>query len=1079
MTTFKNNSKYAELVFLYLDVAIRCDNPLTVPEVLRTFRWRFKGGSLREAAERTRLQPETSGDIYPDGYSGDIADQWPDGREAQALARVLRHRARESRMRTRACLSRVATYQLLKSSYGLEPCDVQAYTGMRAIYHLYGRVWDWAPSAPPEDLWCQLDSYIKEMVVAGAAVSRVHVPTAEANRMEFVSMLGRTRVRGLFRAVRQAKELIRLLNGGDARTLARLAGAEERERWGPEQFDRADDPRRLTDQGEHTRFLRCDLGPVRLKVSQGIAVLGAGPLRYALGKSDVERLHQVLMSTVSALVGVCAQACVGTRLQKQKACLAVGVAESNLQRIVDSSRRVPLGDEVLVCKGYRRAYTAHLGVLAGGLCRREAEGLVQEAMDTAAPGVLDVEGFLRDSLTVDAASSLNAAKMFKVCPAPDVSPGAAMMDRIAQIGNCNVTSNTVMAEFKDELRSQILRAHIRHHKGRLSLRSDANRPIWMTEYLMGQYDRVPSAEIHRFLAWEGTAEFPDVSPHDPANWKDSGLGADTIQEAESDKHLGPKANMITRLLFDSECPMPGRRVFSAEHVIKFFIKAEGHKDPARGIFSANLTDRQAQSWMERGVDSIARHHPAYMIGQPVDVKEERVIQLTSPPARAGWVALYYSFDISGWSAKMPAEPQRISHSLWGELFGESLYRSATTLNEGAYIYLKLDGYRGWYRNTCSNLEGFNGKEMTMVLVALLSLSVRKWRERVVPDGLLTQQEALATSALLFAYIDDGLSRIDLPRAKALGAFNLYKQVVIETFQSCGFSVEVTKCFPSDRFAIFLNEVYLGGRHVVHGVRAAMAIGSEATERHTSLIERVSSVSTGCRGAVMAGLNPESATILMAYHTFLHLLEWSHERDPVVLAAWSYTPRTWGGLGLPNMLQLFTSGSGAAFEEGLATLQAYARLNKSVRKVFTSLCRTELDERDEVGTLVAPLSGRVVKGYMVDSRVAVYVRRALKERVDNGDVSNYARRLLRYADEKAFRLYAEAIVPLNSKEVLQEQMLINVAEAHPHSVFSAFARRLEKSMTVLSIVGRDAFTHILRDNREDVVQSLLAFREHLW
>lgn len=349
-----------------------------------------------------------------------------------------------------------------------------------------------------------------------------------------------------------------------------------------------------------------------------------------------------------------------------------------------------------------------------------------------------------------------------------------------------------------------------------------------------------------------------------------------------------------------------------------------------------------------------------------------------------------------------------------------------------------------------------------------------WRKKVVDAELMTESESKSVTALLFAYIDDGLSRIDLPRPVAVEGFEIYKSTVIETFERCGFSVEVSKCFPSDRFAIFLNEVYLAGRHVVHGVRAAMGISSEPTERHTSLVERVTSVSTGVRGAVMAGLNPLGGVCLMAYHVLLHIEEWVDERDPVILAGWSLCPRTWGGLGLPNMLQLFVSGSGAAFEESVATMQGYARVNKSVKKAFTKLCRTGLMERDAVAVLTSPLSGKVELGYMVDSRVAVVVRESLAEKSREGEVSPYASRLLMYANSEAFSRYAQAIVALDSEEVMQEQMLLNLAEAHPHSVFSSFARRLEKSMTVMSIIGTDRFYRILEVNRAEAMTSVATY-----
>jgi hypothetical protein len=1078
MTTFKNNAKYAELLFTYLDVAIRGDTPLTVQEVLKAFRWRFKGGSLSDASLATRLVPETSGTYYPDATTEVILAQWPNGRDAQALVRLLRERQVQGKLRARGVLARIGSYQVITSCVGSSPEPLEVYTGMKAIYAMFAKVWDWAPKAKTGRTWEQLEGFTAELLLGTCPASKMHPPSVDSNREEFWAMAEQANVPGLMECVLQLKELIRLSGSGAARSMARAMGQEERRRWGEDYIAGHTQGVVVSTVVNSCRYLRHSVGPMVLRVTQECAVYGTGRVRVALSKSDMERLHQLVMSATSALLGTCAQASVGTLAQKRKAAEAVGVAKRNIQRIVDSSRKVPLGEEVLVCKGYRRAYTAHLGWLAGPLCREEAETLKQEAEETASGGVLDVSGFLQDVKSLDAASSLNAAKMFKICPAPDVSPGLAMIDRVKQIGNGNEVDPNMMGMFEEELRTQILRAYIRVAEKRLPLRDEKLRPAWYSEYLTGKYEEVVSAEIHEALKWEGSADMPDISTYDPSHWKDSGLGADDIWSASRKSHLGIKGNMITRLIYDPECPMPGRTELNPEHVIKFFVKAEGHKDPARGIFSSNLTDRQAQSWMEKAVESVARAHPSYMIGQPIDVREARVVELTMPPEKGGWIPLYYSFDISGWSAKMPAEPQRISHKLWGDLFGGHMFRRAHEINEGAYIYLNIEGYRGWFRNTHANLEGFNGKEMTMILVAMLSLSVRRWREKAVAEGVLPQAVAEVTSALLFAYIDDGLSRIDLPREYAVAAFKLYKETVIETFRMCGFSVEVSKCFPSDRFSIFLNEVYLAGRHVVHGVRAAMAIGSEPTERHSSLIERVTSVSTGVRGAVMAGLNPMSAMLLLAYHTFLHLLEWTTERDPVILAIWCLSPRSWGGLGVPNMQQLFVSGSGAAFEEGVSTMQGYARISIPAKRYFERMCKTQLSDRTALGVLTAPLSGRVECGYMVDTRVAVAVRKALQEAMGDGKLSPYAARLLKYSDMPSFGEYAEAIIPLGQTEVLQEQMIDNVSEAHPHSIFSAFARRLEKSMTVMTIVGRELFRQIITDNRVEASQSAEACRARI-
>ena len=1078
MTTFKNSAKYAELLFVYLEMAEREDNPFRVTDVLRIMPWMFKGGSLQDAAEGTRLKPETSEDFFPQGLSSDIS--WPNSKEARALRLVLARRSSLKRKRAREAV--IGTWLFLTASYGVLEEDIVIYTGMRSVYWAFGGLWEAAEKQDPQyvEMWELLGKFGMEMAMGTSVVSRMDPPTVAQKTREYWNSLTNTRVAGLLKTILDLKELMRTMGGKRVREQARRMGREASEEWEDLVFQ--DEIKRLPmpDLGEEVLYVSMPLGPFTVRVSQEVVLLNRGLVRYALSKSDLERLHQLTMSAASCLVGVCAQAVVGTTLQVKLGLKALEVTEANIQRIVDSSRRVALGDEVLVCKGYRRAYTAHLAVLAGHLCMKERLELAEEARGTAPPGVLDIDGFLEDVGKLDAASSLNAGKVFKICPAPDVSPGAAMIDRIKQIGNCNIFLPEMEEEFTVELRDQILRAYIRkgRGKGRLKLRNPSVIPAWWEHYLKKNMSKVPTAEIHEFLEWEGTAEMPVISPYDASNWKDSGLGADTLAEGREQARLGSKRNMITRLLFDDDCPMPGKEKLSEEHVIKFFVKAEGHKDPARGIFSANLTDRQAQSWMEKAVEKVAVNHPSFMIGASSDLKEVKIRQLTSRPKMVDWVALYYSFDISGWSAKMPAEPQRISHKIWSTLYGGHLFDRATEINEGSIIYVNLEGYYGWYRNTAANLEGFNGKEMTMILVALLSLSVRVWRKKVVEANLLSEDEASKTTALLFAYIDDGLSRIDLPREKAVDAFNCYKECVIETFNKCGFSVETSKCFPSDRFAIFLNEVYLSGRHVVHGVRAAMGISSEPTERHTSLVERVTSVATGCRGAVMAGLSTLSAVYLMSYHALLHIIEWTTERDPVILSVWSLSPRTWGGLGMPNMLQMSVSGSGAAFEEGVATMQKYALVNKTARRYFINMCKTELKERSPASVLTAPLSGRVSEGYMIDSRLGGMVRESLKSKMEEGRVSSYAERLLRYGDIRGFQDFAEAVVHVGEKEVIQEQMLTNVMEAHPHSIFSAFAARVEKSVTVSRILGQSAFLKLMEDNRSEASASARCVREVL-
>jgi len=474
--------------------------------------------------------------------------------------------------------------------------------------------------------------------------------------------------------------------------------------------------------------------------------------------------------------------------------------------------------------------------------------------------------------------------------------------------------------------------------------------------------------------------------------------------------------------------------------------------------------------MEAAVEEVAAHHPAFMIGADVAQREARVRAIVERNQSTHLQDVLYSFDIAGWSPRMDPAVQEASHQIWAELYDEELFRRARAINEGATVYMNKNGYAGWFMNPGANFEGYNGKEMTMILVALMARAVKHWREEVVASGLGTEREAKSWAAVLLAYIDDGLAKLTLPRDRVVALFALYKTVTVRTFAECGYTVEASKCFPSDRFAIFLNEPYLGGRHVVHGTRAAMTICAENTETHTSLLERITAVATGCRGAVAAGLDAISGSILLAYHAYRHIREWVHKAQPVASAIWAFAPRNWGGLGVPTALQLGTSGGGSAFEEGVQTLQCWAQVSSAARAFFLSAARAPLRTRTAMGIMMSPLGGALEDGPMIESRVPDAVRAGLKRLASAGLLSRLAREFLELSSQRQMEDFAEKVLAGPPGRAIQEQLLDDLAATHPHTLFSAFARRIEKSSTLISLVGPRELRRIVRANRDDAVSS---------
>jgi hypothetical protein len=108
--------------------------------------------------------------------------------------------------------------------------------------------------------------------------------------------------------------------------------------------------------------------------------------------------------------------------------------------------------------------------------------------------------------------------------------------------------------------------------------------------------------------------------------------------------------------------------------------------------------------------------------------------------------------------------------------------------------------------------------------------------------------------------------------------------------------------------------------------------------------------------------------------------------------------------------------------------------------------------------------------MVESRVPDAVRGALSRLRSTGMLTPLATDFLGYASPESLDCYASTVVPLRSGNIIQEQLLTDLAAAHPHAIFSAFAKRIEKSTTLMQLVGQREIHRIMRANREDASRS---------
>jgi hypothetical protein len=151
--------------------------------------------------------------------------------------------------------------------------------------------------------------------------------------------------------------------------------------------------------------------------------------------------------------------------------------EAQVSRVLEASTQCPVGDEVHVCKAFKRAFTAYLGELAGPMSREESAELWAETLETPYVSRHLLDGWVNECRQWSAATAFNVGKVYKICPAPDASPALTLLERHKMVCNRNRAAPDALEHLTVVLRDQILRAYIRSPGVRLELRRDGEATL--------------------------------------------------------------------------------------------------------------------------------------------------------------------------------------------------------------------------------------------------------------------------------------------------------------------------------------------------------------------------------------------------------------------------------------------------------------------------------------------------------------------------------------------------------------------------------------------------------------------------
>jgi hypothetical protein len=776
-----------------------------------------------------------------------------------------------------------------------------------------------------------------------------------------------------------------------------------------------------------------------------LTVMWVGTKHYLLTIPDLDRMQQMFVSEAMYHLAL-ATADSG---DPESATDLIRACEMEKDEMWAQLRNLNYAEAQVFCKAKKKAMDLYQSFLAGPLSdERRGDLKADIAVFPSKFGLEDLVVRLRKR-SVDVAQE--SGKVYRLLPAPDYDIGEAFAKRANALRTPNSKGEHIHKNVPlsmDDLRryeTTLILDALASMNGHHGVSTPANpnvRPAWWDDWIM--HGRRPGG-----INWvdevnlTGIGKYSSHREMDPDVWKDSAACGEEFAEVLADREdpVTRPRNMITRLLRDDNCPTPGtaiRDLVRDIHLLRAGFKMESHKDVARIFYIGNLSDRLAGSEFEDNISSIARHMAGFTVGAKLEDVIERIGRCAAPAVPDGYQVYHISSDYEQWSPGMNSDVQEMSHKLWAEIFDKPAIIRQSEINIGAYLVLNKRGHKAIAKNLEANFEGLNGKEMTALHCALVGYTI--YRARL--GGLDIPQAEFA------AFIDDGALSIVLPKKRGDELFRQFWEYYVETTAFFGFKLDKAKCYLSTRFLIYLNEVYYGGRHVAHGMRAVMKIGTRDATPGETIMHTLDQVGAGCRGAAKCGIHPLQVMKcgILSHAGELYLRGTGKVLSGRAAVLYTYGPKFAHCLQAPIGAQLLCNFTGSGTVEAVAGTNMYARRNPEVKKAYCSLLRGDIRQPSATMVLQNPHtvspSGILIR--------ANYVQGPIHSGLSEFVTSAFGTQLLAYGKLSHVEDLGKAI--LKSASVTSTPILDSLADSSLSAIFSGFLRKFDSADTMSKIIG---------------------------
>lgn len=556
--------------------------------------------------------------------------------------------------------------------------------------------------------------------------------------------------------------------------------------------------------------------------------------------------------------------------------------------------------------------------------------------------------------------------------------------------------------------------------------------------------------------------------------KDAGMMPNDVSiHLSKEKAQKKDTNMLVHLLeADTKIDLEAYRneYHKIEHCIKAGLKVESGKELGRLFFMYDLKDKMLMAELEENISDFLIHTPGNAVGTSNVVIRDKMLKYNKLETfiKEDIKPLFLSDDVSKWSPHMPVRVQEDSAKFWAEIYGQDWISHIQEIDKKDTVTINIMNYRAAYNSNGANKEGTSGKRFTFLMIAMKAYCVNILR------GKKGGHKYIEGAARLLTFLDDGLTIIDISAKNYFRDANAVIDKISEIQSFIGYTLKVSKCYPSDKYMIFLNYEYFAGKRIYDRGKSFVKLFPRKNNDLLSFPERLREASTWAIGAIESSAEPLEVYVAYLYRISVEEIAW----DPKVnyeltlkLLHWT-SPIALGGLGVLPLHSLSSGVSRSSIVESVKTMQVLAKRNKYFLHAYKSIIVTPISAKNSLQILRSPETIVYATPHYTEHRVV----QAIEEHILKDCTSVYLKDAIGILASKNILDFADEI--MSHVKIANKMTIDAIYNASPIAYIDKIIAKVKKASTVASLLSNEVRSRIQASHYKEVSFVTKAFFERL-